>query len=242
MAVSSTGSPTVSPSVPPSASSSGSARSRVRAGGLLLALAALLALVATACGGGSKSSSSSSLRGDVLDPPVALPAAAGPFTSTAGGTTTLGNLQTGKLMLVFFGYTHCPDVCPLTMADVGQALRESDPDVRSAIRVVFVTSDPERDTPSVMQEWLGHFDTGLPNKFVGLTASNAIIDSTAKKVGVPLEPPVRQKNGTYTVDHGAQLLAFQNGQAHVLWLSGTSVADYKHDLTQLVQQQPAKGA
>jgi protein SCO1/2 len=218
-----------------------SVRPRVRTGGLLLAVVALLALVATACGGG-KASSSSSMRGAVLDPPVALPASAGPFTSTAGGSTTLGNLQTGKLMLVFFGYTHCPDVCPLTMADIGQALREADPDVRAATQVVFVTSDPARDTPAVLKEWLGHFDTGLPNRFVGLTASTALIDGTAKKVGVPLEPPVKQKNGTYTVDHGAQLLAFQNGQAHLLWTSGTTVADYKHDLEQLVKQQPAKGA
>jgi protein SCO1/2 len=208
---------------------------------LLLALAAAIVLVATACGGNSKSSSSS-MRGDVLDPPIALPASAGPFTSTAGGSTTLGQLQTGKLLLVFFGYTHCPDVCPTTMADVGQALRESNADVRAATEVAFVTSDPVRDTPSVMHEWLSNFDTGLPNKFVGLTAANALIDNTAKKVGVPLEPPVKQKNGTWTVDHGAQLLAFQNGQAHLLWLSGTTVADYKHDLTQLVEQQSAKGA
>jgi protein SCO1/2 len=128
------------------------------------------------------------------------------------------------------------------MADVGQALRESDPDVRAATQVVFVTSDPARDTPSVMQQWLSNFDSGLPNKFIGLTASNALIDSTAKKVGVPLEPPVKQKNGTWTVDHGAQVLAFQNGQAHLLWLAGTTVADYKHDFTQLVEQQPTKGA
>jgi protein SCO1/2 len=128
------------------------------------------------------------------------------------------------------------------MADVGQALRESDPNVRAATEVAFVTSDPVRDTPNVMKTWLSNFDTGLPNKFVGLTASTTLIDSTAKKVGVPLEPPVKQKNGTWTVDHGAQLLAFQNGQAHVLWLSGTTVADYKHDLTQLVEQLPAKGA
>jgi protein SCO1/2 len=218
-----------------------SRRSVARSGGLLLAVAALIAFVATACGGGS-TNSSSSMRGDVLDPPVALPASAGQFTSTAGGSTTLGQLQTGKLLLVFFGYTHCPDVCPTTMADVGQALRESSPDVRAATQVVFVTSDPARDTPSVMHQWLSNFDTGLPNKFIGLTASTSLIDSTARKVGVPLEPPVRQKNGTWTVDHGAQLLAFQNGQAHVLWLSGTTVADYRHDLTKLVEQQPAKGA
>ena len=218
-----------------------SRRSPARSSGLLLALAAVIALVVTACGGGSKSSSSS-MRGDVLDPPVALPASAGPFTTTAGGSTTLGQLQNGKLLLVFFGYTHCPDVCPTTMADVGQALRESDPNVRAATEVAFVTSDPVRDTPNVMKTWLSNFDTGLPNKFVGLTASTTLIDSTAKKVGVPLEPPVKQKNGTWTVDHGAQLLAFQNGQAHVLWLSGTTVADYKHDLTQLVEQLPAKGA
>ena len=212
-----------------------------RTRGLLL-LTATVAAVATACGGGS-SATSPSMRGDVLDPPVALPASAGPFTSTAGGTTTLGKLQNGKLLLVFFGYTHCPDVCPTTMADVGQALRESSPAVREATEVAFVTSDPARDTPPVMQKWLSNFDSGLPNRFVGLTAGTTLIDATAKQVGVPLEPPVKQKDGSYTVDHGAQLLAFQNGQAHLLWLSGTTVADYKHDLGQLVAQQPAtKGA
>ncbi len=138
-------------------------------------------------------------------------------------------------MLLFFGYTHCPDVCPTTMADLGAALRASPADVQQAIRVVFVTSDPYRDKPAVLKSWLSNFDEGLPRRFLGLTASATQIRAAAASVGVPLEPSGRNPDGSTSYDHGTQVLAFRGGTSNVLWLAATKPQDYTHDLTTLVR-------
>jgi protein SCO1/2 len=184
---------------------------------------------------GSSAPAAGAIRGDTLSTPVVLSAAArdAVFRTSTGGTTTLGDLQKNRLMLLYFGYTHCPDVCPTTMADLGQALRGEPALIQARTQVVFVTSDPVRDTPDVMKTWLANFDPGVLLKFVGLTATPKQIDSVATSVGVPLEPPVKEPNGTYSVEHGAQTLAFVNDKASVLWLAGTSVADYAHDIDAL---------
>lgn len=213
-------------------------RPLVRAGALLAAAAVTAGLV-SGCGGpsagASHPSTASTYQGDQLGTPVVLsrPARTDSFTSSDGGPTTLAHLQQGRLMLLYFGYTNCPDVCPTTMADLGLALHRLPVQVQTHTQVVFVTSDPARDTPAVMKTWLANFDAGLPRPFVGLTASIAQIDAVAKSVGVPLSAPVTQPNGTITVQHGAQTLAFVGGRAEVLWLAGTSVADYAHDIARL---------
>jgi len=156
------------------------------------------------------------------------------FRSTGGGTTTLGRLQQGRLMLLYFGYTHCPDVCPTTMADLGGALGRLTRDEQDRVQVVFVTSDPARDSPAVMTAWLAHFDGGLPRPFVGLTASPTRIDGVARSLHILIAPPVRHRNGTVTVDHGAETIAFLDGRAQVLWSSSTPAADYAADLRRLL--------
>ncbi len=156
------------------------------------------------------------------------------FDSSQGGQTSLAQQQQGRLMLLYFGYTHCPDVCPTTMVDLASALRLLPLQMQQAIQVVFVTSDPDRDTPAVMKQWLHNFDASLPRPYVGLTASVTQIDAVATSVGVPLEPPVTQADGTITVQHGAQTLAFRNGKAGLLWTAGTSPADYAHDIKLLL--------
>jgi protein SCO1/2 len=100
---------------------------------------------------------------------------------------------------------------------------------------VFITSDPARDTPSAMKAWLANFDPGLPRPFVGLTASLKQIDTVATSVGVPLAPPVKEADGSISVEHGAHTLAFVNDKASVLWLAGTTVASYAHDINALAQ-------
>ncbi|HEV7186659.1 MAG TPA: SCO family protein [Blastococcus sp.] len=186
----------------------------------------------------SSASSASGFTGDTLPQPVTLSSAdAGEvFTSSAGGTTTLGKLQQGHVMVVYYGYTHCPDVCPTTMADLGVALRKASPALQRKVQVVFITSDPARDTAPVMSAWLAHFDYGLPTPFIGLTASQNQIDAVAKTMGVPLSPPVVAANGTVTVNHGAQTLPFVDGQARLVWLASTAPDDYLHDLQKLVGQ------
>jgi protein SCO1/2 len=212
---------------------------------LVVALAFGAALALTACSGSGSSTpikidgstSTSPFDGDQLSQPVTLSASAqsAVFASSAGGSTTLADLQQGTLMLLYFGYTHCPDVCPTTMADLGLALREVPTQIQDHTQVVFVTSDPVRDTAPVIKSWLANFDPDLPRPFVGLTASLTQTDQIATSVGVPLSPPVIEPDGTVSVEHGAQTLAFINGKASVLWLAGTTPGDYAHDITALAE-------
>lgn len=220
-------------------------RAAWRASAVVAAVLTLGMLLAACSSGGGSSpatvnapTSSSGYRGDLLDKPIALSATArdAVFHSTAGGTTTLGKLQQGRLLVLYFGYTNCPDVCPTTMADLGNALRKLPSLTQAHTQVVFVTSDPARDTTARMKTWLANFDSGLLLPFVGLTAPIKQIDSVAKSVGVPLSPPVVEKNGSVSVEHGAQTLAFVDGKASVLWLAGTTPADYAHDIGRLVDQ------
>ena len=218
-----------------------SARRRPRGAAAALVAAGLLL---AGCGVGEDSSAppatvsapdDGGYRGTALSEPVALTdtAATAEFTTAAGGTTTLGDLQQDRVMLVFFGYTHCPDVCPTTMADLGIALQQAPEPVQERAQVVFITSDPERDTPAVMSDWLAHFDSGLATPFVGLTASPEQITSVAQSMGVALDPPQVAPDGTVTVQHGAQTLAFVDGRADLVWTSGTTPADYRADLQRL---------
>ena len=95
------------------------------------------------------------------------------LTDTAGKPYKFGTATAGKPTLLYFGYTHCPDVCPTTLADITQALQPVPAAMRSATQVVFVTTDVKRDTPAVLKAYLAKFDAGLPNQFVGLTGTQA---------------------------------------------------------------------
>jgi protein SCO1/2 len=156
------------------------------------------------------------------------------FRSTSGGPTSLADQQSGRVMLLYFGYTHCPDVCPTTMADLAGALSGLPAGDQGRVQVVFVTSDPTRDSPAVMRAWLAHFDGGLARPFVGLTASNRRIDALARTLHILIAPPVHHRNGRVTVAHGAETIAFLDGKAQVLWSSDTPPGDYASDLQRLL--------
>jgi protein SCO1/2 len=156
------------------------------------------------------------------------------FRSTLGHKTNLAALGSGRLMLLYFGYTHCPDVCPTTMASLASALQRLPSAEQAQVQVVFVTSDPMRDTPSVLKAWLANFDAELARPFIGLTASAEQIDAAAKTLHILIAPPVKHKNGTVTVDHGAQTIAFKGRHAEVLWSSATAPSDYADDVSHLL--------
>ena len=88
-----------------------------------------------------------------------------------------------------------------------------------------------------MKAWLDNFDPHLATTFVGLTSSVSHIDAVAASVGIPLEPPVKHSNGSITVDHGAQTLAFVKDKADLLWTYGTTVGAYAHDLRMLTSKE-----
>jgi len=176
------------------------------------------------------SAPASGFRGTQLARPLAKPQLR--LTDTHGAAYDLHARTAGKLTLLYFGYTHCPDACPTTMADLAAALRTLPAEQRMRIAVVFVTTDPDRDTGPLLRAWLNAFDPS----FVGLTGAFATIQQAARSVGVLVEAPVRQSDGTYRVDHGAEVLAFgPDGLARVVFLSSTAtVADYTHDLPLLL--------
>ncbi|MEU4389364.1 SCO family protein [Kribbella sp. NPDC023855] len=216
--------------------------SRTRNAAVLLAAVALLALVG--CSGEPKQSADnpggaiirtpagdpSGLRGATLDRPYSLPAKS--LTDTSGNEFNLVTSTKKPVTLVFFGYTNCPDVCPTVMADVASALTKLDESVRSQVQLLFITTDPSRDTGPVIRKYLDRFDPS----FVGLTGSLDSIKEIAKAVGVPVEGMKKLPSGGYEVGHGAQVLGFgKNDKAGVLWLSNAAIGDLAHDFGKLVE-------
>jgi len=113
----------------------------------------------------------------------------------------------GRPFLVFFGFTHCPDVCPTTLFDMSQLLRKLGPDA-DRTGALFITVDPERDTPAVMKDYLSNFDPHLR----GLTGDQASIDAAARAYRVYAKK-VPLQGGDYTMDHTAVVyLMDKNGQ------------------------------
>ncbi len=94
---------------------------------------------------------------------------------SATGPVSIRDIR-GKVSVVYFGYTHCPDVCPATLSNIGAALRLLTPKEREKVRALFVTTDPARDTPASMARFVKHFDADI----IGLSGSEAAIAAAAK--------------------------------------------------------------
>ncbi len=133
------------------------------------------------------------------------------LTDFNGAPRTLADFR-GKVVVVFFGYTHCPEVCPTTLADLARAKRALGPNARE-IQVIFVTLDPERDTPQVLGKFVPYFDAS----FIGLSGDVRATAQAAQSFGVNFEKHA-EKNGSYTIDHsdGTYLIG-KSGKP--LWMS-----------------------
>jgi protein SCO1/2 len=171
-------------------------------------------------------------RGGLISPPLNRPKFI--LTDTAGAPFDFRASTQGKLTLLFFGYTHCPDMCPMQMSVIARALQKVPAGVADRVTVVFATTDPERDTPQVIRTWLDHFD----RRFIGLTGSQSAV--VAAQVAAQLPPAQKsavRPDGSYDVGHAAFALAYtRDNLAHVLYPVGVTVDDLAHDLTQLVAE------
>ena len=126
--------------------------------------------------------------------------------------------------LLFFGYTNCPDICPTTMADVAIALQSVDDELAAETQVVFVTTDPARDTPQALGDYLARFGTGVAPAIVGLTGDQSQIDAAQLAAGVPLA-------GAQGTQHSSLLLLYgTDGEADVAFDAGNTSRDIAHDL------------
>jgi protein SCO1/2 len=157
-----------------------------------------------------------------LEPPYQRPAFT--LTDASGAAYDFTTATAGKPTLLFFGYTNCPDVCPTTMADIAVALRKLDPAVVAQVQVVFVTTDPARDTPPVLGEYLHRFDADLSTRFIGLTGGQATIDQAQLSAGVPLAEENGQVHSSLLLLYGA------DDRAHVAYDAGNTPGDIADDL------------
>ena len=198
---------------------------------LTAALLALLALAAgmTACGGDS--SASGQLHGTELDPPFSVSST--PLTDTDGAPYSLTKDTDKPLTLVFFGYTHCPDICQVVMSNLASAVTRLDKSDRERVDVVFVTTDPARDTQQVLKKYLAHLDPD----FIGLTGELGTIVDIAKPLGVGITQGQKLPSGGYDVTHGTTITGIDaHDQGTVYWSEETSSADFASDIHRLLDE------
>ncbi len=149
----------------------------------------------------------------VLPNPVPKPQVM--MTDTAGDSFDIPARTVGTVTVMYFGYTHCPDVCPINMALTARAIQDIPASMRSKVTVVFVTTDPGRDTGAVIRAWLDKFDPA----FIGLRTNPDGLHQAEQQVGMPLsyaETAADPSGGSYTVVHAGYLLVYsQDGLAHL---------------------------
>ena len=154
------------------------------------------------------------------------------LTDTEGQPFDLRAGAHGRVTLLMFGYTNCPDICPISVATLASALRSLPPAVADNVRLVFVTADPERDTPERLRSFLDQFD----EDFIGLHGTVAELDVAQSAANVP--PAVRDEpdeDGNYAVGHATQMIAYQSdGVARIVYPFGTREGDWVNDLPRLV--------
>lgn len=154
----------------------------------------------------------------------------GPFQliDQDGRTVTDADFK-GKPLLVFFGYTHCPDVCPTTLFELSEVMRKLGPEA-DKVNAVFVTVDPERDTPAVMKDYMSSFDPHVH----GLTGDNEAIAKVLRQYRVYAKK-APQPNGDYAMDHTAIVyLMDKDGRFVAPFNAGRKVEDAAADLRRYI--------
>ena len=170
-------------------------------------------------------------RGGLVTPPLPKPRFV--LTDTSGAPFDFWNRTQGSVTLLFFGYTYCPDQCPMHMANIGAALKKLPPDIADQVKLVFVTTDPARDTPAELRRWLDNFD----RHFVGLTGSEAALEAAQKAAGVPPAQNSVPQSATIPVAHANFVVAYtKDNLAHVIYPGGVSKDDWIHDLPRLINE------
>ena len=190
----------------------------------LRALGVLLVGVLLA-GCGSDAPSEGDVNGAVLTDPYVVPDTE--LTDTDGRPYSLADDTDKRLTLVFFGYTHCPDICQTVMANVAAGLTRLDEAEREEVDVVFVTTDPARDDEEALRTYLDRFDPG----FLGLTGDLDTITDLGNTLGVAVEKGEKLPSGGYEVTHGTQVIGVDaDDRAPIVWLQDTSAAEYAADV------------
>lgn len=140
----------------------------------------------------------------------------------------------GSVVLLFFGYTSCPDVCPTTLAELNLALQELSSDQADDVTVLFVTVDPERDDPARVQEYVDHFNAG----FIGLSGTESELAEIWNQYGIFREIVEGTSAAGYLVNHTARVtLIDRQGNLRASFGFDTPVSDIVHDLKLVLKEE-----
>lgn len=152
------------------------------------------------------------------------------LTDPTGKTRTLADFR-GKVVIVFFGYTHCPDVCPTTLVELKQVMQKLGPDA-DKVQVLFITLDPERDTAKILAQYVPAFDP----RFLGLYGDAATTLKTAKDFKVFYEKRAGSAPDSYTIDHSAASFAFDPAGRLRLYVKHDQIAALAEDVRVLLKE------
>jgi protein SCO1 len=196
---------------------------------LTASLVGLLGLL-TACGS-SGGASPTELTGTPLDPPFEVSST--PLVDTDGAAYSLTEDTDKDLTLVFFGYTHCPDICGQVMATLAGTLARLDDAQKDDLDVVFVTTDPARDDEAVVEEYVSAFDPSI----IGLTGDLDDIIEIGLSLKIGIEQGDKLPSGGYDVTHGTQVMAIDGeDETPVFWDYDVSQSQLAHDVTLLLDR------
>lgn len=167
-------------------------------------------------------------HGTLIDPPMAAP----DFTLLSDqGEVSKSDLQ-GRIAVLFFGFTHCPDICPDTMVRLRHAMAELRPHEAEQVQVVMISVDPERDDPATVGRYARSFD----ERFLGLTGAPEVIARVASGYGI-YQRKVPMGDEDYTVDHTAALTVLnRQGETVLIWRYGLAPEEMAADLRLLLRR------
>lgn len=170
-----------------------------------------------------------SFHGTVINPPLPVT----DFTlQTANNEAFRLSDQKGKIVLLFFGYTSCPDVCPVTLATFKQVYDNLGEDSQK-VRFVMITADPDRDTPDKVSEYVARFSP----EFIGLSGNRSALEPIWKQLGVFVEKQDSGSAAGYLVSHTSSVYVLDpNGSLLMTFPYGTTEIDMANDLAQLLKQ------
>ena len=190
---------------------------------LAVVAAALLALFVAACGPNHPRFQTSDVTGVSFGRDFQL-------TDHNGKPRTLADFR-GKVVVVFFGYTQCPDVCPTTLSDLAAALQKLGADA-NRVQVLFVTVDPERDTP----ELLSHYVPAFNPTFLGLSGDAAATAATAREFKILYQKQPGSTPGSYAMEHSAGTFIFDpQGRLRLFASHGQGPDVFAHDIRELMR-------
>jgi len=193
----------------------------------VVALVALALAWSTACSG-SNLEPPESFLGVGVTPPLEKPAEI--LRDFDGNAFDIRAETEGYVLLLYVGYTNCPDICPTHLNNIAKALDDLPEEVTSKVKVVFITADPERDTPEVLKSYLGLFD----ESFIGLTGRPEQIASVESELGIPRTTRTDLGGGDYAVNHAAFVMAYgADDLSHIVFPDGISDEAWRNDITKL---------